>query len=83
MGFMKDAKQNMLATEAKQAFDQGRTVFAPMLNTPMTGGNFLGSVAGWAEMIEGIEACGWQLTHWSVAQDSKRRPQAYPLFRRR
>jgi hypothetical protein len=83
VGLIKDAKQNMLASEAKRAIEEGRTVFAPMLNIPITQSNSIGSIAGWAEMIEGIEACGWQLTHWSVTQDAKGRPQAYPLFRRR
>lgn len=41
-----------------------------------------GSIPGWAEMIEAIEAAGWQLPEWSVAMDSHGRPEANPLFRR-
>jgi hypothetical protein len=82
MGFIKDAKQNMLSTEAKRAVEEGRTVFAPMLNTPMSQHTMSGSVAGWAEMIEAVEREGWTLANWSVAHDAKGRPQAYPLFRR-
>lgn len=83
MGFIKDAKQNMVGAEAERALSEGRTVFAPMLNTPMTQPTISGSIAGWAEMIETIEAKGWRLDQWSVAHDTKGRPQAYPLFRKR
>ncbi|WP_036453699.1 hypothetical protein [Mycolicibacterium smegmatis] len=83
MGFIKDAKANMLREEAQRAIQQGRTVFVAMLNTPITHHTMSGSVAGWAEMIESVEACGWHLADWSVAMDAKGRPQAYPLFRRR
>jgi hypothetical protein len=81
MGFIKDAKVNMVLTEAQRAVQEGRTVFAPKLNTPMTQSGLSGSIAGWAEMIEGIESAGWRMTDWSVAVDSKGRPEAYPLFR--
>ena len=83
MGWIKNAKASMLTMEAARAVQEGRTVFAPMLNTPMTHHTMSGAVAGWAEMIEAIEAEGWVLTNWSVAADDKGRPQAYPLFRRR
>lgn len=83
MGWVKDAKQDMLVKEAERAIEEGRTIFAPMLNTGMTQHKLSGSVAGWAEMIEGIEMCGWVMVNWSVAADDKGRPQAYPLFRRR
>lgn len=83
MGWIKDAKANALLQEAQRAIQEGRTVFTPMLNTPMTQHTMSGSVAGWAEMIEAIESCGWFVQQWSVASDIKGRPQAYPLFRRR
>lgn len=82
MGFIKDMKANVVSTEAARAITEGRTVYAPMLNTPATQSGTSGSVSGWAEMIESIEACGWRLDQWAIAQDSKGRPQAYPLFRR-
>ena len=83
MGWIKDAKADMLRQEAERAVQQGRTIFAAMLNTPMTQHYLSGSVAGWAEMIESVERAGWRLTDWSVAMDNQGRPQAYPLFRRR
>lgn len=83
MGFIKDAKMNMLSTEAARAVTEGRTVFTPKLNTPATQGNASGSIAGWAEMIEAVEAAGWAMTAWSVCTDAKGRPEAYPCFRRR
>jgi hypothetical protein len=83
MGLFKDVKTGTLATEAKRAVEEGRTVFAPRLNSPMTSSGFSGSISGWAEMIEAIEAEGWVLAHWAVSDDEKHRPGAYPLFRRR
>lgn len=83
MGWVKDAKAQTLAAEASRAMAEGRAVFTPMLNTPMTQHTMSGSVAGWAEMIESVEAQGWAMYHWAVGLDAKGRPQAYPLFRRR
>lgn len=80
MGFLKDAKTNALATEARRAREEGRRYFAPMLNTPTSHSGMTGAVGGWAEMIEGVEAEGWTLTQWAIGQDTKGRPQAYPLF---
>jgi hypothetical protein len=85
MGLFKDTKAAMLGTEAKRALKEGRTVFTPMLNTPLTQSSSMqpsGSISGWAEMIEAIEGEGWRLDQWSVSCDTKGRPQAYPLFRR-
>jgi len=83
MGKIKDAKADILRTQAARAVEEGRTVFAPMLNTPKTQPRISSSIAGWAEMMEAVEGEGWELTHWSVAADGHGRPQAYPLFRRR
>lgn len=82
MGFVKQTKSDVLAGEARRAVEEGRSVFAPMLNTPWTQHSMSGAISGWAEMIEAVEAAGWTLTHWTVAQDHKGRRQAYPLFRR-
>jgi hypothetical protein len=82
MAWMKDSKAAAISKEAERAIAEGRTAFTPMLNTPSTRGEQSGSIGGWAEMIEAVEAAGWTLTAWSVAQDNKGRPQAYPLFRR-
>lgn len=83
MGFLKDAKANMIGEEAVRARAEGRTVFTPKLNTPAGQHGMSGSIGGWAEMIESVEAAGWQLYNWSVAMDEKGRPEAYPLFRPR
>ncbi|WP_433225625.1 hypothetical protein [Actinomadura formosensis] len=80
MGFIKDAKRDAIAKEAARAREEGRRFFTPKLNSPMTQHGFSGSIAGWAEQIEAIEDAGWELTSWTVAHDSKGRPEAYPLF---
>jgi hypothetical protein len=58
MGFLKDVKSAGIAMEAARAAEEGRTVFAPMLNTPSSNSGLSGSVGGWAEMIESVEAEG-------------------------
>jgi hypothetical protein len=83
MGFIKQAKQDAIAKEAERAVEEGRRVFTPKLNTPMTQHGLSGSIAGWAEMIEAIEDAGWTMVDWAVAHDAKGRLEAYPLFRRR
>lgn len=86
MGWIKDAKANMLAKQAAEAYAAGHRVFAAMLNTPSSQSSSFtmsGEVRGWAEMIEAIEEQGWALWQWAVGADVKGRPQAYPLFRRR
>lgn len=82
MGFLNDAKSDMLSSEAKKAYEKGRRVFTPFLNMPATQGNGSSSIEAWTEMIEAVEAEGWTLTDWSVGLDAKGKPQAYPLFRR-
>lgn len=84
-GWAKKAKGSMLREEAARAREEGHTVFVPMLNTGFwerTSAMYSAPVSGWAEMIESIEGEGWRLEQWSVATDTKGRPQAYPLFRR-
>lgn len=83
MAIVKKMKADELAREAQRARSEGRSVFVAKLNTPWTQHGLSGSIAGWAEMIEAVESCGWVLAEWSVAHDSKGRPEAYPLFRRR
>jgi hypothetical protein len=82
MGFIKQAKQNVVAQDAERAAREGRTVFVPRLNTPATHHGMSGVVPDWAEMIEAVESAGWHLAEWTVCTDSKDRPEAYPLFRR-
>jgi hypothetical protein len=83
VGWVKDAKADNLGKEAARAMQEGRVYFTPKLNTPLTQHALSGSIAGWAEQIEALERLGWVLLQWSVAHDSKDRPEAYPLFRRR
>jgi hypothetical protein len=78
---MKDATADILRSDAKRAAEEGRTIFAPMLNTPNEPPQ-PGAVTSWAEMIEAVENEGWELSHWRVSIDPKARPFAYPLFRR-
>lgn len=84
MGFVKDAKADMVAKDARKALDAGRAVFAARLNMPSSqAGGMSGAIDDWGVMIEAIEAEGWALTHWSTASDAKGRAEAHPVFRRR
>jgi hypothetical protein len=67
MGFMKDAKAQMVSKEAARAFTEGRSVFVARLEGGALSRNVSGSVSGVAEMIESIEAEGWRLEHLSSA----------------
>jgi hypothetical protein len=82
MGFIKDAKSNIVGTEAAKARDAGRTVFTPRLNMPSSQPGLSGDIDTWGLMVQAIEAEGWTLAHWAVGVDTKGRGEAYPLFRR-
>ena len=82
MGFVKDKKSGMLADEARKAAEAGWSVFTPRLNFPSSMHGMTGNIADWAQMIQTVEQGGWRLVEWSVAMDTKGRPEAYPLFRR-
>lgn len=81
MGFIKQAKQNMVAAEAKRAIEEGRKVFVAKLNPSLTSGSISGSLGGVAEMIEGIEEAGWRLESFSSHAEGNR-PDLVCLFRR-
>jgi hypothetical protein len=83
MGMFKDAKAAGLGKEASKALEDGATVFTPRLNFPATMHGLSGNVSDWAAMVQEIESVGWTLVQWSVAMDTKGRPEAYPVFRRR
>lgn len=83
MGFIKNAKTNLVLDAARKARESGRQVFAAVLNSPGLRPDMSGGIDQWADMIDTVEAEGWRLEQWTVAQDPKGRPQAYPLFRRR
>jgi hypothetical protein len=57
-------------------------VFTPRLNMPGSQHGMSGNIVDWAMMIQGLEESGWRLEQWSVAMDTKGRPEAYPLFRK-
>lgn len=82
MGLISRTKQNIVATDARKAIEDGRQVFAAMFNTPAMRLGLSGSIDDWSMMIDVIEAEGWHLDHWAVSLDRRGRPQAYPLFRR-
>lgn len=80
MGWIKDAKANAIAADAKKSWDEGSAFFTPMLNVPAFKGGFSGRIKDWEPMLEAICAQGWALQHWAVCSDDKGRPQAMPLF---
>ncbi|WBQ03832.1 hypothetical protein [Kribbella sp. CA-293567] len=79
---MKDAKATALGQAAAKARDEGRPIFAAMLNSPATHGGISSEVEDWSQMIAAVEAEGWFLANWTAASDNKGKPQAYPVFRR-
>ena len=81
MGLIKQAKQNMVAAEAKRAIEEGRKVFVAKLNPTLTSGSISGSLGGVAEMIEAIEDVGWRLQALSSHAEGHR-PDLVCLFRR-
>lgn len=82
MGFIKEAKSVLLSDEAEKAAANGDVIFTPVLNMPQSHHGMSGNVRDWALMIASVEAAGWRLEQWTVGQDNKGRPEAYPLFRR-
>lgn len=83
MGWVKDTKANQLTTEAQKAHANGDWFFTPRLNYPATHHGLSGNIGDWSQMIQGIVSAGWDLQQWAVGQDSKGRPEAYPVFMRR
>ncbi|MFB6726832.1 hypothetical protein ACFCV3_42075 [Kribbella sp. NPDC056345] len=82
MGLIKNAKTDTLGGLARKAREAGQTTFAAMLNYPATQPDLSGEINDWSVMVEAVEAEGWQLVNWTVGQDKKGRPQAFPVFRR-
>ena len=80
---LNEAVAKFIRAEAQRAYAQGYTIFAGVL-TPNAKAHPSGSVGGWAEQIEAVEAEGWTLYHWAVAPSNDGKgQQAYPVFRRR
>ncbi len=82
MGFLKDAKSETLAKDARRAAEDGRGVFTPLLAFPASKPGMTGGVDDWAAMVDAVEAEGWRLVEWSVSHDKGGKPEAFPLFRR-
>jgi len=69
MGWITDPKAKAvetLVTEAKMLIAAGRNTFTPTLSGSQLKPGRSGSVGGWVEMIEAIEAEGWVMQFWSV-----------------
>lgn len=81
MGWIKDAKADNAAKEAREALEAGRRVHVVRLNVGMTQQQLSGSLTAFAEQIEAIEDAGWRLDHMSFGNDSKGKPEGYFLFR--
>lgn len=80
MGWIKDTKAQLVATDAQRAWDEGAWVFTPILNMPSSHPGNSGRVADWEQMMQAVMQVGWQLHTWAVCSDAKGRPQAQPLF---
>jgi hypothetical protein len=82
MGFIKDVKTNKIGADAQRAIQEGRSVFLCRINVGMTDAGASGTVGGGAaEIIESVEALGWQLEQMSYTNDAKGKPEGYYLFR--
>ncbi|MBM6622654.1 hypothetical protein JTF08_13645 [Micrococcaceae bacterium RIT802] len=80
MGFIKDKKASILASDAQAAWDAGRAVYTPVLNFPMTSHGFSGGNDDIALMTEAILSVGWKLDTWAAVTDKNGKPQIMPLF---
>lgn len=80
MGWIKDAKANAMAGDARAAWDEGAPVFTPLLNLPSVKVGFSGRIKDWEMMIAAILEVGWRLHTWAVCSDGHGRPQGQPLF---
>ena len=80
MGFIKDKKAGKVGDDAQAAWDQGRSVFTPVLNMPSFNLGFSGGNDDLALMTEAILAVGWKLDTWAVVTDKNGKPQIMPLF---
>lgn len=80
MPSIKQAKANLLETQAIWARENHHTHFTPIFNMPMFHIGFSGAVYDWGLMINSIEKAGWKLSMWAVSSDKQGRPQAMPVF---
>jgi hypothetical protein len=83
VGLIKTTKANDLAAKARKARQDGQGVFCALLNFPATHPGISSEVDDWSLMVDAVEREGWQLSQWTVGQDKKGKPEAYPVFRSR
>jgi hypothetical protein len=66
MGWIKKAKADSLASDAKRALDEGHTVFVAQLRGSVSHSPTLSRpIPGVAEMIESVESLGWRLNQFT------------------
>lgn len=67
MGFIKEAKANNMAGDAKRAAEEGRTVFVAQFRGAVSHSPSLSRpIGGVAEMIEAVEAEGWRVDQFTA-----------------
>jgi hypothetical protein len=81
MGFIRNAKADMMRKQATEARNAGRAVLTMKLNYPGFKPDFSGEIVEWSMMIEAVESEGWALYHLAGISDNKGRPEALCLFR--
>jgi hypothetical protein len=81
MGWIKNAKVNVMRTDAGKARAEGRHVFACKLNYPALKADFSGEIVDWSMMIEAVESEGWVLANFAGGSDKQGRPEALCVFR--
>ncbi len=79
MGFLSGLAGPVIADHAQRAWDEGLSVFVPVLTTAASPG--AAPAKGWAESLQAIEAVGWKLDTWAVTAE-KQMLTAIPLYRR-
>lgn len=85
MGWIKDAKTDVVRKDAQAAWEAGAPFFTPILNMPSSRAGAAaasGRVEDWELMLAAIIETGWKLHTWAVVADPKGHVQAQPLFAR-
>lgn len=81
MGWLKDAKANVMRGEAERAISEGRRVFVCRINQGVMQSNWSGPLSGVAEQIEAIEELGWVLDQANFDHDHRDHASAFLIFR--
>ena len=69
--------------QAQAARESGQRFFTPTLATSFFRSAMSAPLPDWAHCIASIEAAGWRMVHWAVAQSIGGVPVAYPVFEAR